>query len=144
MNVFILQGRIQDFRLGGGGGDLKKLRRAEGGPKNVGVFRVRNHNFMPKNHIFSNFRGGGGGVHRVCPPPPPVLCIDSMIKSFKNDNWQAMCLLFHYIFPFFSCWKGVYMYINFYSKIQRKITLFFPNQKFSLRTIIKLISSLCK
>ena len=29
------------------GGTLKKF---------VGVFRVKNHDFMPKNHIFSNFR----------------------------------------------------------------------------------------
>jgi hypothetical protein len=35
---------------------LKKLRRAEGGAKIVGVFRVKNHDFTPKNHIFSNFR----------------------------------------------------------------------------------------
>ena len=27
----------------------------------VGVFRVKNHDFTPKNHIFFNFR----------PPPPP-------------------------------------------------------------------------
>ena len=67
---------------------LKKLRRAEGGAKIFGVFRVKksrfytkkscfpiakgdakifgvfrvkNHDFTPKNHIFSNFRGGGGG-----------------------------------------------------------------------------------
>jgi hypothetical protein len=33
---------------------LKKLRRAEGGAKNFGVFRVKNHDFTPKNHIFSN------------------------------------------------------------------------------------------
>jgi hypothetical protein len=38
---------------------LKKLRRAEGGAKISGVFRVKNHDFTPKNHIFSNFRGGG-------------------------------------------------------------------------------------
>jgi hypothetical protein len=38
---------------------------AEGGAKIVGVFRVKNHDFTPKNHIFSNFRGG---MHRVCPP----------------------------------------------------------------------------
>ena len=31
---------------------FKKLRRAEGGAKNVGVFRVKNHDFTPKNHIF--------------------------------------------------------------------------------------------
>jgi cellulose biosynthesis protein BcsQ len=32
--------------------DLKKLRRAEGGAKIFGVFRVKNHDFTPKNHIF--------------------------------------------------------------------------------------------
>jgi hypothetical protein len=30
------------------------MRRAEGGAKIVGVFRVKNHDFTPKNHIFSN------------------------------------------------------------------------------------------
>jgi hypothetical protein len=28
------------------------LRRAEGGAKIFGVFRVKNHDFTPKNHIF--------------------------------------------------------------------------------------------
>jgi hypothetical protein len=32
---------------------LKKLRRAKGGAKIFGVFRVKNHDFTPKNHIFS-------------------------------------------------------------------------------------------
>jgi hypothetical protein len=41
---------------------------AEGGAKIVGVFRVKNHDFMPKNLIFSNFRGGARWVR---PPPPP-------------------------------------------------------------------------
>ena len=31
---------------------LEKLRRAEGGAKILGVFCVKNHGFMPKNHIF--------------------------------------------------------------------------------------------
>ena len=44
-----------------GGEHLKKLLRAEGGETIFGVFRVKNHDFTPKNHIFSNFRGGGGG-----------------------------------------------------------------------------------
>jgi hypothetical protein len=35
------------------GAHLKKLRRAEGGAKIVGVFRVKNHDFTPKKHIFS-------------------------------------------------------------------------------------------
>ena len=88
------QGRIQDFKLGGG--VLKKLRRAEGGSNMFEVFRVKNHDFTPKNHIFSycggrrehfwgisceksrsyakkknhifsNFRGGGGA-----PGAPPA------------------------------------------------------------------------
>ena len=49
-NIDSLQGRIQDFKLGGA--HLKKLRRAEGGAKSFGVFRVKNHDFTPKNHIF--------------------------------------------------------------------------------------------
>jgi hypothetical protein len=61
---------IQDFKLGGGG-YLKNLRRAGGGAKICGVFRVKNHDFMPKNHIFSNFRGGGGGAG--CAPPGSAL-----------------------------------------------------------------------
>jgi hypothetical protein len=46
------QGRIQDFKLGGA--HLKKLRRTKGGAKDFGVFRVKNHDFTPKNHIYSN------------------------------------------------------------------------------------------
>jgi hypothetical protein len=37
------------------GAHLKKLRRAEGGAKIVGVFRLKNHNFPPKNLIFFQF-----------------------------------------------------------------------------------------
>ena len=94
------QGRIQDFKLRGGGAHLKKLCRVEGGAKIFGVFRVKNHDFMPKNHIYANCRGrreklwgisceksrfyaqknlffpilGGGGMRRVRPPPldPPL------------------------------------------------------------------------
>ena len=42
------------------------MRRAEGGANIFGVFRMKNHDFTPKNHIISNFRGG-------CAPgaPPP-------------------------------------------------------------------------
>ena len=81
--MLLLQGRIQDFKLGGA--HLKKMRRAEGGmkilgyfvwknsilrqkiiffpiveggAKNIGVFRVKNHDFTPKNHFFFQFQGG--------------------------------------------------------------------------------------
>ena len=50
------QGRIQDFKFKGA--YLNKLRRAEGSAKMSGIFRVKNHDFMPKNLIFFNFRGG--------------------------------------------------------------------------------------
>jgi hypothetical protein len=85
-----IQGRIQDFKVGGA---LKKkcaerrearkflgyfvwkitiLRQkiiffpiVEGGAKIYGVFRVKNHDFTPTNHILSNFRGA---------PPSPWIC----------------------------------------------------------------------
>ena len=55
------QGRIQYFKLGWEA-HLKKLRRAEGGAKIFGVFRVKNHYLTQKNHIFSNFRGHALGA----------------------------------------------------------------------------------
>ena len=48
-------GQYQDFKLGGA--HLKKMRRAEGGAKIFGIFRVKKHDFTPKNHIFSNCGG---------------------------------------------------------------------------------------
>ena len=54
VRVNTFQGRIQDFKLGGA--HLKKLRRAEGGAKIFGVFRVKNHDFTPKNLIFFQLR----------------------------------------------------------------------------------------
>ena len=46
------------FQVRGGGAHLKKLRRAEGGANMFGVFRVKNHDSTPKNHIISNCGGG--------------------------------------------------------------------------------------
>jgi hypothetical protein len=62
--LLTLQGRIQDFKLGGA--HLKKLRRAEGGAKIFGVFRVKNHDFTPKNHIFPILGGARAGCARPC------------------------------------------------------------------------------
>ena len=46
------QARIQDFKLGGLGANLKKSRGAERGAKMFGVFRVKNHNFTQKKSYF--------------------------------------------------------------------------------------------
>ena len=57
-----------------GGAHLKKLRRAEGAAKMLGVFRVKNHDFTQKNLIFSNFRGARAGCAPLWIRPCP-LCI---------------------------------------------------------------------
>jgi hypothetical protein len=67
--VVCQQWLIQDFKLGGGGA-LKKIAPSRGRHEIVGVFRVKNHDFTPKNHIFFNFRGGGAIAG--CPPPTPL------------------------------------------------------------------------
>ena len=61
---------IQDFKLGVA--HLKTFRRAEGGAKFFGVFCVKNHDFTPKNHIFSNFRKGAR-ARCTSPGPAPVI-----------------------------------------------------------------------
>ena len=67
----ITTGADPEFQVrggGGGGGAVKKIAPSGGRRENFGVFRVKKHDFTPKNHIFSNFRGGG--PRRVRPPPP--------------------------------------------------------------------------
>ena len=55
------QGRIQDFKLGGGA-HLKKSRRAEGDAKNLGYFVWKITILRQKIIFFSNFRGGARRV----------------------------------------------------------------------------------
>jgi hypothetical protein len=54
----IFQGRIQDFKLGGGGA-LKTIAPSGGRRENFGVFRVKNHDFTPKKVIFFPILGRG-------------------------------------------------------------------------------------
>ena len=69
-DMHILQGWIQDFKLGGGA--LKKI--APSGGRREKIWRIlceKSRFYAKENHIFSNFRGEGGA-----PPPPgsaPVL-----------------------------------------------------------------------
>ena len=75
------------------GADLKKLRREEGGANIFGVFRVKNHDFMSTNHIFSNFFGGGGG-RRVRPLDPPT---GTSIQKFINIDRRKLVEIFELI-----------------------------------------------
>ena len=47
-----------------------------------GVFHVKNHDFTPKNLIFSNFRGG---ARRVRPPLDPPLRILFYMRRYKRE-----------------------------------------------------------
>ena len=68
------------------GAHLKKMRRVEGGAKMFGVFRVKNHDFTPKNLIFSNFRWG---ARRLRPLDPP-LCRIRNIKCLPFTSTSVL------------------------------------------------------
>jgi hypothetical protein len=85
--VVDIQGRIQDFKLRGA--HLKKVRRAEGGANIFGVFRVKNHDFTPKNHIFSKIRGARAGSPPGSTSDSPwhlfgVWCVLAFIVNFQQ------------------------------------------------------------
>ena len=106
------QGRIQDFKLAGA--HLKKLRRAEGGEKHFGVFRVKNHDLTPKNHIFSNFRGGG---RRVRPPPPldPPLNSAHLLQSvliYINAYIQHSKIVLAYLVSIDKSFKTILLILS--------------------------------
>ena len=76
-----------------GGAQLKKLRRAEGGAKIVGVFRVKNHDFTPKNYIFSNFRAGAR-IGCVLPPgSAPGTSIQKLINIDRRKLVEILVLI---------------------------------------------------
>ena len=73
-----------------GGAHLKKLHRAKGGAKMFGVFCVKNHDFMPKNYIFSNFRGG-----RVPGAPPPLGSAPAMTNRERSKEQAIIYKALH-------------------------------------------------
>jgi hypothetical protein len=72
-----------DPRFQVGGAHLKKIAQSRGRREIFGVFRVKNHDFTPKNHIFSNFRGGGVHPARTSPLDPPLY---HTLLLYKNMN----------------------------------------------------------
>ena len=95
------QGRIQDFKLWGA---LKKIAPSGGRRENFGVFRVKNHDFTPKNLIFSNFSGGW------CVPLDPPLRI-YFCNTMYNVFWRLtysfhpkyLCVIHHVHSAFCQC-----------------------------------------
>ena len=108
------------------GAHLKKLRRAEGGAKIFGVFRVKNHDFTPKDHIFPILGGGGprnflgisceksrfyakkiifypilGGRAPGAPPPPGSAPAYAVKQSLIFVHIHSVCIS---LFKRFSCW----------------------------------------
>jgi hypothetical protein len=79
------------------------MRRAEGGANIFGVFRVKNHDFTPKNNIFSNFRGRGGApgappgsapvvlklIYRISGVMVSVLDSSAVDRSFEPRSGQT-------------------------------------------------------
>jgi hypothetical protein len=47
-----IAGADPGYQVRGGGGTLKKIAPSGGGREHFWVFRVKNHDFTPKNHIF--------------------------------------------------------------------------------------------
>ena len=64
-----MQGRIQDFKLGGA--HLKKLRRAEGGANIFVVFRVK-ITILRQKIIFFPILGGARRLRPPLPMDPPL------------------------------------------------------------------------
>jgi hypothetical protein len=67
--------------------------RAEGGAKIVGVFCVKNHDFTPKDHIFSNFRGG---ARQVRPLDPPLITEHAHYLYRMSSNLRSIAYDLHY------------------------------------------------
>ena len=51
-----------------------------------GVFRVKNHDFTPKNHIVSNFRGGASGA----PPGSAHDNVASYIDAYADVQLELV------------------------------------------------------
>ena len=76
-----MQGRIQDFKLGGGGAHLKNI--APNGERRENFWGISSENpdFRPKNHIFSNC----GGRRENC---WGISCEKSRFYAKKSYSFQ--------------------------------------------------------
>ena len=71
----------------GAGADAGFQVRGGGALKIVGVYRVKNHDFTQKKHIFSNFRGGEApGASPPIGSAPDVVFHFVVIKRFVDHH----------------------------------------------------------
>ena len=87
----LYQGRIQDFKLGGGGVNIKKLRRAKGSAKILGYYVWKITILHQKIIFFSNFRGGGGGREPGAPPGSAPVYLGGLVTA-RFGKWHALWL----------------------------------------------------
>ena len=86
-----------------GGAHLKTLCRVEEGAKIFGVFRVKNHDFTPKNLIFFQFQGARAGCTPLDPPlvsstNKTEILLKVALKHHKPPNH-----FYHLFFSGFLC-----------------------------------------
>ena len=73
------------------GAHLKKLRRAQGGANIFGIFRVKNHDFTQKNHIFSNCGGRRENFWGISCEKSRFYAKKSYIFQFFGGGARAGC-----------------------------------------------------
>jgi hypothetical protein len=84
------------------------LRRAEGGAKIFGVFRVKNHDFTPKKSYFSNFRGGARNFWGIsCEKSRFYAKKNHIFSNFRGGARRVrsgrMCTQLYYHIRFWYC-----------------------------------------
>ena len=84
-NTFLIyQGRIQDFKLGGGA--LKKIAPSGGRRENFWGISCEKSRFYAKKSYFSNFRGGARRVRPPLDPPLYMYFLCWHAKSLRMEN----------------------------------------------------------
>ena len=93
--MFLLLGADPGFQVRWGA--FIKIAPSGGRRENVGLFRVKNHNFTPKNYIFSNFRGGWG-ARRVRPLDPPLITVVVYDSDMIHDILHtSLSIIIHHL-----------------------------------------------
>ena len=81
MILYRIQGRIQDFKLGGGGGALKKIAPSGGRRENCwGISCEKSRFYANKSYFFTILGGRAPGAPPPPPPPGSAPCIYKYVR----------------------------------------------------------------